>query len=355
MTRNKRTIFNYITQGIAHSLWLGVFLYSIISLGFIVTELIGTPDISIIEMAQSGHKWALLATPFLLVVVLGLRRRRLAILLLPSLIALLVYYPPYLLPKVQAQVGDAPQLTVTTYNMLVPDRRMDEVANIIRDIDADVVAVQELGVEMADYLADALADDYPHQALHPQEGRYEYYRGQGIFSRYPIVEDEYWQYRDLPIIHREPATHGHQRVMLDFEGAEVVIYNTHMWPSVAWSNGWRIEPHPQIDEGHRVAVSRIMERVLAESHPLVLLGDFNMTDQYNEYDFITEYYTDSWRNIGNGLGFTYPTTLPFPIVRLDYVFHSAHWESIHAQVWDESGPSDHLPLRVTLALMDDGS
>lgn len=315
--------------------------------------LVGTPNVSIVEMAQSGHKWALLATPVLLLIVLGLKRRRLAVLLLPSFIALFVYYSPYMLPKSQAEVGDAPQLTVASYNVLVLDDDMDDVATIIHEMDVDVVAIQELGVEMADYLADALAEIYPYQALHPQEGRYEYYRGQGIFSRYPILEDEYWQYRDLPIIHREPATHGHQRVVLDFDGAEVVVYNTHMWPSVAWSNMVTIKPHPEIDEGHRVAVDRIMARTLEETLPLVLLGDFNMTDQYNEYDFITEHYTDSWRNIGNGLGFTYPTTLPFPIVRLDYVFHSSQWESIHAQVWDDSGPSDHLPLKVTLALVED--
>lgn len=72
-----------------------------------------------------------------------------------------------------------------------------------------------------------------------------------------------------------------------------------------------------------------------DSGPLMIVGDFNMTDQSADYGQITARYADTYREIGWGMGFTFPdfstlsaipgsvSGLGFirPLARIDYVFH----------------------------------
>jgi endonuclease/exonuclease/phosphatase family metal-dependent hydrolase len=78
-----------------------------------------------------------------------------------------------------------------------------------------------------------------------------------------------------------------------------------------------------------------------------------MSDQYHEYDLLTDHYSDTWLEAGNGMGYTYPAhpAIP-PLIRIDYVFHDDAWTGVQARVWHDSARSDHHPVRVTLALTD---
>lgn len=272
----------------------------------------------------------------LLIVTLLLRAWRLSVVMAIISIAFGTFYAPYFTPEAVALGDDVPQINVLTFNTQMT---RDGLRDVIVSADADIVALQELSPEGADILA-LLEDEYPHQALHPQMDANE---GQGIISRYPIVADEYWEYPDLP------HTLGHQRVEIDYDGTIITIYNTHPWPPAAFKTGFN-------DESHRVALRDVIERARQEEGPLLLVGDLNMSNEFNEYDLLAEHFTDSFRVAGLGTGYTFPNfslePIP-PVLRLDYIWHTDHFATLDSQVWYEHGFSDHSPVWSQLALVNE--
>ena len=106
---------------------------------------------------------------------------------------------------------------------------------------------------------------------------------------------------------------------------------------------------------HTHAVEDLLNRALAEQAPVIMLGDFNMTDRFHVYRLITQHFTDAYRGVGaSGFGFSYPhgkrAWLP-PLVRLDYLFYSPAFTGLSSELWPQSGSSDHRPLLTRLALM----
>lgn len=316
----------------------------ILSAAFFLTDY----DSAVIEFAHSGFLLGLWTVPFVLLVALFLKRRVLLVaLLLPALITFSTYTLPYYLPKNTLDAEQ--QITILSYNILARKRDIDEVEAIIRKYQPDVIGLQEFSAEAADYLAQALAEDYPYQALHPQGAK-----GQGIFSRYPILEDEYWQYQDLPRIPYagDVRSHGHQRVEIDYNGQPIVIYNTHPWPPLEWKGGFTFIVEPQSDLAHQITIRRVLGRAITETLPTLMIGDFNMSDQFVEYDLITDHFTDTQREAGIGTGYSYPAgdALP-PLIRLDYIFHDSQWRGIEARTLYDPGPSDHYPVLARLTLV----
>lgn len=112
----------------------------------------------------------------------------------------------------------------------------------------------------------------------------------------------------------------------------------------------------------------MLDRVAHDSGPVIIVGDFNMSDQSNDYQRITTSLRDTYREIGWGLGFTFPdfsysnampvelhtSFLPLrPVVRLDYVFHNDDLQAVAVKVLPTSGGSDHRPVLAQLALISD--
>lgn len=118
--------------------------------------------------------------------------------------------------------------------------------------------------------------------------------------------------------------------------------------------GTLFDPVPR---AHEIGV--ILERAAQDTGALIILGDFNMSDQSEDYARVLEQYNDTYREIGWGMGFTFPRALPRflsrtssfpPFIRLDYIFHNEAVMALEAQVWPVSGGSDHRPLFARLAL-----
>ena len=108
----------------------------------------------------------------------------------------------------------------------------------------------------------------------------------------------------------------------------------------------------------------VLEFATTDTGAVLIMGDFNMTDQNEDYQRITARFRDSFHEVGAGMGFTFPDlssfqSLPdywplpirlFPFLRLDYIFHNASFRPISARVWSTAGGSDHRPVWAELAL-----
>lgn len=119
--------------------------------------------------------------------------------------------------------SDRPTLTVMTFNIDKSAEVFDPILTLIRDSNADV-------------------------ALHPQRRG----SGLGILSRYPISDDEY-----------VALERAYQRVTLDVAGLTV---------------GYRFRFSEREWE-----IMEIVERAAAEPFPVILAGDFNMTERSETY------------------------------------------------------------------------
>ncbi len=301
----------------------------------------------LVALFNSFVHMLLLPALVLLPVFLLLRRWRLALLMTPPVAAFVALYGIFFTARTPDIPPDAPKFSLLTFNMHAESLHLDPMVALIREADADIVTLQELSVAAAERFTLEFGDVYPYRALHPTESSF---LGQGVMSRYPITADVYWH------IHL-----GHQRVALDMDGMPLTLYNTHpVHPFV--NNGFHTELRYE-------EVGEVLARAAEDSGAVILAGDFNTTDQSDDYRRITARYTDSFREAGNGFGYTFPDFghansipkrlpvryLPLPrLSRLDYVFHNGHLRGVEARVWPTSGGSDHRPLRVQLAIVSSG-
>lgn len=252
--------------------------------------------------------------------------------------------------KVNIPAPNTPHIRVLTFNLHGEADRLMPILDILRTADADVIAVQELSLEAAGCFEALLGSVYPHQSLYGNEIAS---RGQGVLSKHPIVAHEFWRNPEI-------AKHslGHLRVEIDFAGKPITVYNTHpLHPGMA-NEGFSTRPR-----GKEIEI--VLAKAAQDTGAVLIMGDFNMTDQNEDYDRITAAFGDAFHAVGRGMGFTFPdlstfqalpSYWPLPIrlflfLRLDYVFYNEAFVPITARVWPTAGGSDHRPVWVKLALL----
>ncbi|MEO8397618.1 MAG: endonuclease/exonuclease/phosphatase family protein, partial [Chloroflexota bacterium] len=103
-------------------------------------------------------------------------------------------------------------------------------------------------------------------------------------------------------------------------------------------------------KAHGEGITALLDLLANESQPLIVAGDFNMTDASTDYGRMTENLVDSFRESGSGFGLTFPAWSPLLAVRLDYIFHSSDLRSLKTEVVSSSGESDHFPVRSELMI-----
>ncbi|MCA9912103.1 MAG: endonuclease/exonuclease/phosphatase family protein [Anaerolineae bacterium] len=261
-----------------------------------------------------------------------LRQWLLSALLLPAILFFTLTYGGQFLPNRSAEVPqDAQTMRLMTFNVLAGNRTPEAVIAQIALADADIVALQEVSQAHAALLRTEFADEYAFMGLHPQE--YNGTQGQGILSRYRLIEDRYFQYDFVP----HPL--GHQRAVLERpDGSRMVVYNVH--PSHPGMNGSYFDPSMRSRE-----LAQIRAEAAAETLPVIIMGDFNMPELSDDHAALSELYTDTYRTAGWGMGWTfrYPITLP-PLLRLDYIFLGDAFTPLHAEVVYPFSGSDHHAL-----------
>lgn len=307
-------------------------LYGLVLSVILLLNLFLTEANAFVGLARSFLSILLMPALLLLPLTLLLRRWIAGALLVPAAVGFFAYYGVFLLPRSEPAPADVAHVRILTFNLQFPQTKLESLGEIITSVDADFVALQELSPEAAAYFEQEFGQEYPYQALHPKADNHA---GQGLLSRHPIRADEYWRFDELE------ATLGHQRVELDVDGVGLTIFNVHPVPPYAPERGFNAQPHTR-------EVRRLLRRAADVTGPVMLVGDFNMSDQFEDYDNVTETYRDAYREVGEiGLGFSYPNgrRLPLPaVIRLDYIFYNEQIVGIEARTVNQSGSSDHRPV-----------
>ena len=202
----------------------------------------------------------------------------------------------------------------------------------ISQLDSDLIGVAEYEPSEPAELYDLVADRYPYHV---------FYRGDtdvGLLSRYPILSQQ--------LIAPADMRSAFIRAQVTVQGTPVVVYVVHLTsPHIAL-------PFTYDDSARDREVAFVLERLREETGPVLLLGDFNLSDQSDAYRSFDRLLADAFRERGRGFGFTFPSqrrVVP-PLIRIDYVWHSDHFVTRDAWLEQDSGTSDHRPVMAVVAL-----
>jgi endonuclease/exonuclease/phosphatase (EEP) superfamily protein YafD len=216
----------------------------------------------------------------------------------------------------QTGPSPVPAVTVLAANVFSENPRPASAVTTLLAADADVEVAVETSPEFRDLIEQA-DGAHPYSAVDDQLV---------IRSRYPVTTLA------------DPAGMPARRILrvgVDAPGAPFVLYAVHALNPLSESTfanqlGW---------------VDRLRTSALRESMPVVLAGDFNMTDRQLGYRRMAGDLRDAVVSAGWGHT-TYPHGIWAPLLmRIDHVFVTPTWCSARSSVLDVPG-SDHDGVRV---------
>ncbi len=274
------------------------------------------PALGIVPLALGMRsKWAMVASTTILILFIGLYGA--------------LFFPGLGSPDREVNGG----LRVMTFNLGWYLGQPEALLAIIKEQEADMVAVQEITPEMVALFAQKLDSVYPYRVLGAGQ------RTTGLLSRYPILEEEWI----------EPSGGGRAYLHASVDWAERIldVFVVHpLPPGLDWYKNTVIPigVHDTVPQKQALEIAR---RAASTAGPTLMLGDFNMSDHTRAYTEIAEVFLDAYREGGWGFGFTFPKgwhigsmPIPGPLTRLDYRFHSEELSTTWARVGCGGG-SDH--------------
>lgn len=258
------------------------------------------------------------------------------------------------LPRSPRAEATGPELRVMAFNVLVTNQDVETIAGAVEAAQPDLIAFAELGAALDATLARRLATAYPHRTLHRLPGASF---GSGIYSRWPLD--------DLGSLQ---TGLGLRSAAADVHTPAGTVRFVALHPRSTWLDRSSldaaeasIETNFRGREAQLAAVCRYLDQW--GDRPVILAGDFNTSEFSDAYRCVAQRLRDSYREVGWGTGDTWPAKQTghirsrwlqalAPVTRIDYVFHSRHWDAVEARVLKINTGSDHRPVVATLRWTD---
>jgi vancomycin resistance protein VanJ len=256
-----------------------------------------------------------------------------------------VRFLPVLPAHDQQGAGGAKTITVLSWNVAFGQSNRRAVQQFIESQPADVVALEE------DYNVwwdpdyptwqrqeAVLASHYPHQVRYSTQGL-------SILSVYPVVNSS------EDTTHPDgPGVTPFVWARLDLGGGQTVIVAaahprdpTRSACPLTWLCYDPTERDTQIE-----AIRASLAPLLQHGEPVLLVGDFNLTDREPAYQTLARGLHDDYRLAGAGLGHTWrPLRLArydIALLRIDYMFSTARVTPLGLDTDCTSRGSDHCAL-----------
>ena len=250
----------------------------------------------------------------------------------------------YFSPESTSLTDFHPSLKILSHNVGWYTTKSPTLVKLIEGEQPDIVFLQETVCPHRKRVFNVLKTDYPYQIDTPPVG---------ILSKYPILSSE--------ILHLANHPETQQRAIVNFNQQEIVIYN--MQATGPWVKFYKILSFIKIPvykyKQRFPEIQDLVERIQQETLPVIVAGDFNMTDESQDYYSVQKVLQDAFLKSGFGFGFTWPhgffakkfnLKLNYPVCRIDYIWYSKHWGAKSSLVL-EATESDHLPVAAELILL----
>lgn len=211
-------------------------------------------------------------------------------------------------------------ITILTANVLASGGRAGAIAANITEADPDIVLLQEVNSRFLDELSDEqILEAWPHRSneLSAVQSRVL------VWSKWPLSDLELdGRAADHYVQARVEAPQGPFVVAVLHIASPISGEDLDLW-------------HEQFENLSR----------LSTAEPMVMGGDFNATEDHRPFrNLLDQGWTDVHDDKGCGPDLTWPTRgLPFPVMRLDHILVTDHFEVLSTEVGDPGG-SDHHPV-----------
>ncbi|MEO8286311.1 MAG: endonuclease/exonuclease/phosphatase family protein [Chloroflexota bacterium] len=248
-------------------------------------------------------------------------------------------FMPNFLAATHPLAPDATSVSVLTWNVYAGNDRYADVAGMLAERPADVVLLQE-----ADYKRfegnDAVSSAYPYRLTEPDDAP----PGMVLLSVYPFLshgildgERDLW---DIPRLLWARLDLGDGRTVTVVGAHPISAYSVGSACSlpVCYEPAWRDEQITAMRDSY-------ISPMLASGDPIILAGDFNVTEREPAYTDLARGLTDAWRAVGSGVGTTWRPTFMMnqhlSLLRIDYLFSSPQITPVGITVDCTPRASDH--------------
>jgi len=231
-------------------------------------------------------------------------------------------------------------LSWTVHHCVGIDQRhsVERIADVIRDYDPDLVALQELEVNhrrssrihQPSELADQLKMDYHY---HPPRILREAGFGNGILTRLNMKHVRCGVLPSLPFVRLQKR--GALWMSVEIDGQEVQIINTH----------FGLMGSERMLQARALCGAEWLDHMDCRRRPRIVCGDFNATPRSPAYRMLAGALQDAQKLAGDPKVRTWPSVLPF--VRYDHVFVGQGIKARRVEVprtRQTTVASDHLPV-----------
>lgn len=263
------------------------------------------------------------------------RGKRLFLLALPPVLFTLV--PPYwryvAQPAPPPPAAGTPTLRVMSVNLLMVNDQHAPMLAEIRAARPDVLLLQEYTDDWDRALRRALKSDLPYVRSDTRDDSF----GVAVYSRTPFVAGN-----GPTLLRLGTDTAPQPRAVVRFGGRDVALYNVHLLPprTLAYAQESRLQ------------FADLLDRLAAERLPVVVAGDFNLTETTPQHAFLRRAgLADAWDLAGRGRGATWPVNSVFrylPGLRFDHLYLGPQLTCTAAETGAGPG-SDHRPIVADVA------
>lgn len=197
----------------------------------------------------------------------------------------------------------------------------------------------------------------------PKKTSNERYYGCFIFSKHPIIDHGLVEISTGEL-------HEGKCIYADIQQSDsaiIRVYNFHLasirYQEPEYEFVENIGPNIKFDDenketGIRVAkmflnaarrrskeLDIVLNHAKSSPYPTVLCGDLNDTPTSNAYHKIRSLFLDAFQQAGKGFGKTYSGRMPSN--RIDYIFHTEHFQTLQFEIQNEV-LSDHRAIKASL-------
>ncbi len=252
---------------------------------------------------------------------------------------IILFIGDYFSPPPPAPIADYP-IRVMTYNVhsgfgTDGRQRIAEVADVIKEAEADVVGLQEVSrgwmldgsVDLVAWLSNELEMPYVAFFSTIKDPLW----GNAVLSRYPITQVDTGLLPEMGTLIRR----GYVGATIDVDGQEPLLFmSTHLQHKA-----------DDLEAVHMAQLDVILD-YWSERPYSILVGDMNARPGWAQIDRVLDAgFEDSWEEAGEGPGYT--ANAADPQHRIDWIFHTPDMQALEARVIN-SQASDHFPVVVTI-------
>jgi endonuclease/exonuclease/phosphatase (EEP) superfamily protein YafD len=235
-------------------------------------------------------------------------------------------------PLVKKQVKNASaardrerSISLLMSNVQMENKHYDRLIALVREVQPDVLLAVETDAGWTKALETALASDFEHRVLQPQDNWY----GMVVFSKLPMRSKvKFLVQDDIPSIHATLKLRS---------GDEVELHALHPRPPEPLRNQ-RSTPR----DAELIVVGRAIEKERKKG-PAIVAGDLNDVAWSETSQLFVRLSGLLDPRVGRGFYNSYNARNPMARFPLDHVFHSNHFKLVDLRRLRSIG-SDHFPI-----------